>query len=200
MSLNLDDLYLQATKYDKEAYGLLFDWFLNEGVIVILSVAKHSKIEQFNLEDLKLLLSDMFIGIIRGFNIAVSPFKTYATFLLKKRALRIIEESISFSNKFVCSIDAPNKEGISILDVAESEDYASMQNELYKSSNSYFLSSTNFKSKKIDKRLTKLLDYQEKGFKKKEIMRIMNLTDGQYRYLLRVLYDIEHGNIKIALK
>ena len=66
-------------------------------------------------------------------------------------------------------------------------------------SDKQLIASTDFGNRKNNVRVKRLVKFKEQGYSRKEIMDIMNLTVWQYRYLERLIGEVD-DNRKFEMK
>lgn len=200
MSQKINRVFLECTSNNKNAYDTLYHWFIDQGIIIALATAKIYSIMDFNIEDAICQLSGIFLDLIRTYGFGDYPFDRYAMFLLRRRIQKIMKENSSFSNPIVISLDEEISSGVCLLDVISSSDYVDMNEKINTDYENMMFASRSYKSIKLDQKIKRLILLKEEGYHKKNIMKILNLTDGQYRYLLRLIFEFEHGKREIDIK
>lgn len=200
MFYELDNLYLLSTKFNREAYNKLYSWFVDTGTIIALGNAKTFNVVDLNIEDTRLQLSELFIIVVRSFSVGVVPFEQYSLFLIRKRIASLMANNSSYGNEYIISLDNVDEEGNKLIDLIESEDYHSMHKTIHKSEYKQMFASKKVRNYKINGNLHKVYALREQGYKRHEIMEKLSITEGQYRYIIRLIMNIEIGNLKIDLK
>ena len=197
--INFDDLYVSASSGNKEAYDKLFLWFQNLGISIAKDFIKTQGIYSLDMDEMKLHISELFLLSIRSFGVGKIPFQKYSEFLLRKRIPKFVVENSFESNGQTISLDSVNDDGIALIDTIESNDYQDMVSEMYADEHTYRFASSRFRTIDVNENLKSLIRLKKEGYRKSDICKMLNLSEGQYRYLKRVMNKM-YGTRTIEMK
>lgn len=191
MAQNVDDLFLMVSQGDKVASDMLFKWYINLAWKIAEGIAKAKGIYTYEKEDIYCSLVELYQITLYSFAIGTVPFRIYAERLLFKRIPTfLVRDSIQGKDLFV-SLDAEDDDGCNYYDIIESQDYNEMMASINQDSNKQVIASTDFGNRKNNVRIKRLMKFKDRGYSRKEIMEVMNLTVWQYRYLERLISEVD---------
>lgn len=193
---NVDDLYLSASKGDKLSQEKLFSWYQKRAMKEAEKIAKREGLYTFNRDEVTYKISELFMLTMQSFKVANIPFEKYADFLLKKKLTRIVNSTSIGKDLYPLSIDSTNSNGDCLLDIIPS-DTETTPYELSNHAKSSIMGSVNIKNAKINKRFEEFLELKSQGYRRTAILKKMKITEGQYRYLLKYIREINSSNIEM---
>lgn len=195
--IDFDGLYLSASSGNKESYRKLYLWFQNLGQNLADDCANANGVYFYNKDDLSFYIAEIFIQALRMFELGKIPFSRYAEYVLKKRIPRFLGRVALNKNEKALSLDSLDEDGIPYLEKIESDDYSAMLSIIEKNESEQIIASQRQFSQSVNKNLQKYLTLREAGLKKSAIIKCLNITDGQYRYLKRNVKNLLTGPIEM---
>ena len=191
MKQNVDDLFLMVSQGDRLASEKLFQWYMDLAYVIADKVANVKGIYTYEREDIYSPLVELYQITLTSFAIATVPFKKYVERLLYKRIPTLLVRESIHNKELFLSLDAEDDDGINLYDIIESPDYIEMMVAINQDSDKQLIASTDFGNRKNNVRIKRIMKFKELGYSRKEIMEVMNLTVWQYRYLERLISEVD---------
>lgn len=196
----LDNLFLLTCQGDKKANDDLCKWFVGQGLHSAKSYAKQKGIYAVNYDEVVYKLQQLYLLVIRSFSIGSIPFKRYAELLTRKRIIGIVVGASIKENESILSLDSVDPSGGSMIETIASKDYEEMKNKINANQVKQVMASKRVRNYKLDLRLKRVMKLMELGYKRSKIMELTGLTLGRYKYVQKLIKDMESGLVKIDLK
>lgn len=200
ISQKVNELFV-VSKNNPAALEELTDILTSYGI----SLAKHLfyKFGVYNLtiddlEDYILFIVNM---IYNSYIPGKKSFSDFVKFIMYKRLTSRIIDLCNELGLQTYSLDEAYDETNCLYEIIEDKNCCSIPDLISLDEFNYKMSSPEAKDSLIDLKKKKVFSLESKGYSGKEIMKLLNLTEGQYRYLKSLIQqDIDLLKIKMELK
>ncbi|MBQ0009472.1 MAG: hypothetical protein KBS97_04315 [Firmicutes bacterium] len=190
MSSNINNLF-QLSKKDDAYLDVLTKELINKGKRLAVSIIKTSGLHCFVLEDFEDYILDIIVYILANYNSKTKTFDEFATYVLFKRITSKIKDSYLSRSMFVCSLDDLTDDGVPYIELFPDKNIINIPDEIsYEELNLKMCSPKNndTETQRTKKRILVLL---KAGYTSAEIKKILNLTEGSYRYILSLVTEMK---------
>lgn len=199
---NLDALFIMSSGGDKISYNFLFEAFLQTGKMIAAStIAAFNASKYISPIDLYDEICEIFLVVIKNFDPHSSDFETYSKFILNKRLIRAVSESVNPKFGMVISLDQVDKDNRPLIESIEDKSIVPITEQVSTSSFEEKLFSKNTRGNRKTATRNKIMRMLLNGYTKKEIAAKLGISIGKLRYILKTgEKEIDFEKIKMDLK
>lgn len=181
----------------KELTNMLFKY----GLALARNIIQKYRAYKIGIEDIEDYILEIINYVYLNYEPGKKSFSDYVSFVLYKRLTSKIVELYASSNLKVISFDDTIDETFSVHEVIEDRSCNSIPDEISLSEFNLRMSSPNASDSSIDLKKKKIYSLEQIGYSGPEIIKLLRLTEGQYRYLKSLIKeDIKMEKMKIDLK
>ena len=200
MTKELSSLFI-AAKSNEAALERLTDELLSYGKSVAKNIMHRYNIFNLVVEDIEDYILFVIKRIYDNFEPNIKNFNDYVTFVMYRRLTSKILEMCSVSTSQVTSLDEDLDESFSYYDIIEDKNCASIPDTISYNEFQLKMSSPNAKDHPMDAKKKKVYALEQLGYSGKEIMQMMKMSEGTYRYIKSLIKeDLEIAKIKMDIK
>lgn len=197
----MEDLFRPAKQGDNVAYKQLYDAYIKEGLAVFKSFCFNMLIYSMYVDDVFLMLSELFMKIMKKYHYRDGKFVTYAMVSLKRAITNFFIREMKKPNEIPLSLDSPTEDGGTLLDEIPADDYRSEATRIATKESMYKIASKSKSKNKLESKVGKILLYRLSGYSYPEICERLEITEGQLRFLIaKIKQDDDFSQLKIDLK
>ena len=197
---NMDALFYLVTQGDLNAFSDLRDWFVKKAKIFLLAELNKLGKDLGIPLDFEEFYDEIFIKIISDYNEERSSFSHYCYYIFEHKLLYyfLTASARNYSNTF--SLDETTEFGNSYLEMVEDSNCTSIGSDIAINNFKYQISSPSSENNAA-KRKNRILMLKYAGYKDTEICKILRITPGVYRNLIKNYQNDEDlVNFKLELK
>lgn len=181
--------YLFAMSKQNQAFMYeLTERLIDLGKRIARSIFKKYVIYSVILEDVEDLILHLVYQIYLTYVGSYSGFERYARYYFYKRLTSAIVDKCISSSMRVESLDDLLSDGTPIIEMIPDQK-PSIPDQLSYEEVKLRLSSPKSNDREIERTKRKVFNLQCAGYSSKEIMKLLHLSEGQFRYLIKMLND-----------
>lgn len=200
MIKELSSLFI-AAKSNEAALERLTDELLSYGRSVAKNIMHRYNVFNLVVEDIEDYILFVIKRIYDNFEPNIKNFNDYVTFVMYRRLTSKILEMCSVSTSQVKSLDEDLDDSFSYYDIIEDKNCVSIPDTISYNEFQLKMSSPNAKDHPMDSKKKKVYTLEQLGYSGKEIMKMMKMSEGTYRYIKSLIKnDIEIEKFKMDIK
>lgn len=197
----MEELFRPAKNGDNVAYKQLYDAFIKEGLSVFKSYCFNMLIYSMYVDDVFLMLSELFMAVMKKYHYCYGKFVSYAMVALKRGITNFFLREMEKPDEIPLSLDSPTEDGATLLDEIPADDYRSEASRIASHESLYKIASKSRSKDKLESKVGKILLYRYSGYSYPEICEKLEITEGQLRFLIsKIKQDDDFAQLKIDLK
>lgn len=198
---NLDAFYHVAAKGNQEVYNLLYKEFQSLSIKAIdrsmLASMKSTEIHDDFLD----YIDTLFLKTINDYDESKGTFSHFCDYIINHKIVMKINEVVGQNKNFHFSLDDIVADDKTFNDIMCDADAPSIQDELVFEKFKFMISSPKRNLTKEKRLANKIMEYRYYGYNDKEICKILKVTPGVFRGIVKRLNDDEEvNNFKLELK
>ena len=199
-SSDLDVFFHLASQGDKDAYGMLYQKFIERANSVIFTTLRGSSNYKSITEDFCVLIDELFFKAINEYAEEKGLFSSFADWILARRLVPQVKKYINDMQTYVTNIDYED-EDIDCIELLADKDHNSMASDIAMNDFKLKIASRNKHRSREERLKDRILLLQYAGYPNTEICKLLNLTYSTLRRLSRdIKTDEDIANIKLDLK
>lgn len=200
MQKNISTLFI-AAKSNEGALEVLTNELLSYGKSVAKSIMHRYNVFNLVVEDIEDYILFVIKRIYDNFEPNIKNFNDYVTFVMYRRLTSKILEMCSVSTSQVTSLDEELDESYSFYDIIEDKNCPSIPDTVSFNEFQLRMSSPNADDDQTETKKKKVFALEQLGYSGREIMKMMRLSEGTYRYIKTLIKnDIEIEKFKMDIK
>lgn len=174
---------------------------LEMGKKMAISIIKKYGIYNVVVEDIEDYILYVINSIYETYDYKHENFDEYAKYVLYRRIeSKIIDLSHTFDMR-IQSLDQILSDGTPLIELISDDEAATIPEEISSKEFRLRMSSPKATDSRIVRKKRKVYNLYTAGYTSKEIMQILDLTEGQYRYIIKLLIkEIKDFKIRIEEK
>ncbi len=197
----VDNLFKVSQNGDNRALQELTNYLFNYGRKVAKSLMEKMSIYNITLDDIDDYILFIINYVYTSFSSETKSFFDFAKFVLNKRLTSKLVELCKIFSVQGKSLDETTSDGTSLYELVEDCNCASIPEQISFEEIHLQMSSPKATDDAIEIKKKRVFMLQSAGYNSMEIMRRLRLTEGQYRYIKKLIQkDLESMKLKIELK
>lgn len=200
MKANIDALFDDA-KSSEVALKILTDELMSYGKSVTKSIINRYSIYNITIDEVEDYILSIVNDVIRNYHKNNLTFKEYVVFVMYKRLTSKLIELCNNKWSQVISLDENFDDDTPLYDVIEDKTCGSIPESISYNEFQLKMSSPHAKDDPLESRKKKVYTLEQQGYSGIEIMALLHISEGQFRYIQSLIKeDLELMKKKMALK